>query len=727
MFKKTIAIILLFVMSFLLIGCKKDPVDAKVPDAPKNAVISEENVSWDSAKHATGYIVVVNGDEYFVEATTFSLKGIYMEDGQYEIYVKSVNGKVQSEGVSGTVNYAVDRSIQRDEVFLKLLKLSDESYKPGMDEEDFTYWWEYSDYQSALEESEILAAPLVAAGIGSEDLDTMIKSMDNIEEIDMDESGALVLLKTEFDIFRNMDVTPNQLSYLLVSYATSMLENEIASYEEDQYIDNEEYRMLVMVQEVLVEEKQAFVNGVRSAINYMYGFYDGVEATMLSSMESIMQNEVFNAAEFIILKNEIVAMLNDTVPTIQDFENMYSILGIISGKYLELEKTDWDSLVQGSAIMSKNAITVELLFLSSIDATTVNELKAIIDQIDLDNMNESMITSMPIYSLGVYIVEYIDNFYEVNKVVIDALPEMDEENIKIEVYNILKKFVLKVMEQEFDEEDLAYYSTYVERFFDNIDDFEAALDLMCEKGENGFNYFIENNGIILEYVFTLYSDEELALDKTTIIAILNQILEFNSLTFGDHQKSDVVTILNGLKIPMELYLKEMFELERTFDASVEVNALIPHMATILSNIISLENQLMVYLDEQNVVESILAIHNFALDTEVTEEELIKIAEVLIKELSVFFTEEREALVISIITVLSDDINSRQIFLDNNEMTLEELAEEKDELISEFNSFIDDLDKMAEYNFKELTPEQKEEILDLFDILNSKQYDDDFYY
>ena len=121
MFKKSMAILLLFVISFLLIGCDKTSVSDKVPDAPKNTVIMADNVSWDKAKNATGYIVFVNGEEYFVGTTTFSLKGIYMEDGFYEISVKSVNGKTHSLTHSATVNYSVDRTVQREEVLTKLL------------------------------------------------------------------------------------------------------------------------------------------------------------------------------------------------------------------------------------------------------------------------------------------------------------------------------------------------------------------------------------------------------------------------------------------------------------------------------------------------------------------------------------------------------------------------------------------------------------------------------
>lgn len=719
MFKKSMAILLLFVISFLLIGCDKTSVSDKVPNAPKNTVIMADNVSWDKAKNATGYIVFVNGEEYFVGTTTFSLKGIYMEDGFYEISVKSVNGKTHSLTHSATVNYSVDRTVQREEVLTKLLKISDESYETDMTEEDFVGdSWGYSRYQRTLKQSQKMSVPFAAAGIKAADVETMNAAMNEIEEIDASKSGSLLLLKTEFDKFRNMDITVDQLTYLLISYSSMMIETSLEEYGENQYFEDEQHEMLLMMKQLMIDEKQVFVNGIRSTINFMFGLYDGVKTTMLNSMDTIMNNEVFNANEFIILKNEIVAMLNQKMPTVNDFENIYSIFGIISGKYLELEKTDWDSLMQGSAIMTKNSLTVELLLLGSVDVATVNEVKLIVDKI---NNSQGFDYSLLI-ELAEYAIDYADNFYEVNQVVIDALPEINEEAIKLEVYNILEKVILKTMEKELNEEDYAYYSSYVVRFFDNISDFDDAIELIVEKSEDELKYLLEKQEIILEFAYKFVGtnvDYE-PIKEADMIEFFNHLLEINKLIVGQHKKSDIETVLKGFKIPMELLIKESFELERTFDATSEVNVLLPHFATVLSNITILEEQLIIYIDEENIVESIIGIHNFSNDTEITEEETIAIAEILVEQLSVFFTEERENLVITSLTVVMDEIMSRQFILDYKQQTKEELLLEKEDLIAEFNLFIDGLDEMATYDFKNLTPSQKEEILDMFQFLKSSQ-------
>ena len=90
--------------------------------------------------------------------------------------------------------------------------------------------------------------------------------------------------------------------------------------------------------------------------------------------------------------------------------------------------------------------------------------------------------------------------------------------------------------------------------------------------------------------------------------------------------------------------------------------------------------------------------------------MIEIGEILITKLSAFLTEERESLVTSTITVLMDNIMSRQIILDNQEMTIEDVATLKAEGINSFNSFVEQIDIMAEYDFDNLTTEQEEMVL-----------------
>lgn len=801
MFKKTIAIILIFAISFLLIGCKDDPVNEKVPDTPKNVVILDGNVSWDSvsnatgylvfvnnkkypvettnfnlieinlavgrhevyikavngkiesvenslsvyytvestsiegevpdapknlavsddavswesAKHATGYLVFVNEEEYFVDSTTFSLKGFYLEDGVYSIYVKSVKDKTESKEASETVKYTVDRTLAREEVYKKLLKFSNEKFVPNMTEEDFDdEWWEYEYYQQAVKANGKLSITLTAAGLGVDELATIEETIENIEALNMDQKGSMVLLKAEIDKFRNMGITANQLAYVLYSYATLMIEMQID--ENLEYLEPEDLEMLTSMQELLVDEKQAFISGILSTVNFMYDLYDGVQATMLNSIENIMQNEEFNVTEFVILKNEIVAMLTTTMPTVQDFENMYSISGMISGEFLGLEKTDWDSLVQGSAIMSRNAMTIELLLLASIDVTTVNEIKEIVDQINEAEMFEYGL----LLDLGEYFINYIDEFFVQNQAVIDALPELNQEAIKAEIYIILEKVVLKVMELELYEEDYTYYSTYVERFFNNIADFEAALDLIVENGEDELRYFIEKQGIILEFFLTGYYPEIELITGAEIIEYFNQLLELNKLIVGQHQKSDIETILNGLKIPMELFFKEALELDRAFDASVEINVMLPYMATVLSNVIVLESELFAYIDDHNIIEAINAIKDLSEIEDINNEEKIQIAEILITNLSLFFTEERENMIIETITIMMDNIMSRDIILDNTGITIVEIAEEKTNLINEFNLIIEELDRLAAFDFNNLTLEQEVEILEMFQSFSKEE-------
>lgn len=715
MFKKIMAIILIFTMSFLLIGCKKDPVGEKIPDAPKNLVISQENISWGKAKNATGYIVFINGDEYFVEGTSFNLNKTYMEDGVYEIFVRSVNGKTRSTEKSTTINHSVNRTAQRESLFESLLKNYNDIFIPGMTEEDFDdEWWLYSEYEATVKEMERLSIALAASGIVVSQVDAMTNAMDAIDEIDTSESGSLILVKNQLDILRNIGLTPDQLAYFLLSYASMMIEIPLEEQEEYDYLSEDELEMYLMIQQLMVEEKQVVVRGLRTTISFMFDFYDGIEAAMLTSLETIKNSEEFNTAEFVVLKNELVAMMTELIPTLENFENIYSVLGIITGKYLNLEKSDWDNLVQESAILSKNAFTVGLLFVGDIDVATINELKEMVE-----TASGSM-DSMPtvLVEVGMYLVNYADDFYEKNKTFIDALPGINEEIIKPEIYNILKSLVLKIMKAELSLEDFTYYSTFVEKFFANIKDFEDALELVVDKGKDEVMFLIENNGIFLEFVLANFAPLQDEIDKARLTEIFNQLLEFNNFAFGDHQKADLEIILKGFKVPMELALKEMLQLERTFDAAAEINIILPYITTVLHNVITLENQFMEFIDEQNMVEAILGIHDFTSDTEVTDEETVKIAEVIIKKVSLFFSETRETLVNNTIEILFNDIFSREIFLDFTGMNAESMEIQKSDIIEAFDGAIEQLDIMAGYNFKNLTPEQEEEILDMFSIFDS---------
>jgi division protein CdvB (Snf7/Vps24/ESCRT-III family) len=85
--KKIVYLLLLFVFSLSLVGCKKE----KELGTPINVKLQGETVSWDAVENADGYVVKVGIAEHTAASTTFDLGTLTLAEGTYQVSVKATS------------------------------------------------------------------------------------------------------------------------------------------------------------------------------------------------------------------------------------------------------------------------------------------------------------------------------------------------------------------------------------------------------------------------------------------------------------------------------------------------------------------------------------------------------------------------------------------------------------------------------------------------------------
>lgn len=428
--KKYVAIILGLFLVLGFTGCNSDGSDIKVDldefiGNPTNLVITGETLSWDEVPNADGYIVYANDEEVDkVNTNSFDFGSLSGDLLIFQVRTRAPRG-MQDSALSAKLAFVVNREQVIADVELALAQ-------GGMDlDEDFSEELVNKGMVSADVEGLVdeMGDFMTSYGNAETFEDFIIAIRGLVEEADNIEALISALVKTQLVDFLEM---------LIAEF-----EAEIESHESDiisgySWYTNEELQemidqaqMQIDVYDDLIDQIESdpdtIVLAVTSTIEYFISIEEMISdelVALIDGLGDVQEPSDLNANELAAIKEEIVSVLRETMPTGEEMVLVLEVIDLVSS--LSGATINYNSTVENykgkMAAQSLYSLEAFINFLDVFDLDFFEEFIAI-------NDNAEMSVSMISAESGILVVKYFDKFYDDNENLLDTINEVfsDEE------------------------------------------------------------------------------------------------------------------------------------------------------------------------------------------------------------------------------------------------------------------------------------------------------------
>ncbi len=417
--KKFILLLFTMILIFGFVGCNSSAseIDLDMDEFisnPTNLVISGTTLSWDAVEDAAGYIVYANSEEVDkVKTTSYDFGDLEGAKLIFQVRTRAPRG-MQDSALSPSLAYVANKTQEIATINAALLS-------HGYDEvlgADF-------------------ATELVNKGMIGSEVEAMLTSMDTMMD-DMDSVESLSDFYDVMDAFMaDVDNVEAVVSAFVNTVLVDALESEIADLEDEMdYGDDYFYStddlqvqldMLQGLLDQIQDDPDAIVMTITTVIEYFMSVEEMITADLIANIEALAETEdagSINVAELLVVKDEIVHILRETMPSQEDMllmYNMYNVLVSMSGT----TTINYDGIVEdyNSKMAAQSLMTLEAFinFLDGLDnayfTTMISELNS--------NQSEAMMAA----EVMILNVKYFDSYKADNDDLFDEMNEMftDEE------------------------------------------------------------------------------------------------------------------------------------------------------------------------------------------------------------------------------------------------------------------------------------------------------------
>lgn len=526
-------------MSFALVGftaCNSGGSDLEISydeqiAFPINLTIDGDVLSWDAVTDAAGYYVYVDGEEVdSVRTNSFNFAKLEGSRIIFTVVTKAPRGmqdSVQSNSIAYMQNKEAEISSMMSAIEANELPFSEEFAEELVNKGMLAT--EFEDMMQAMEEfsEDITTVDSINATYLA--IKDMMGSVKNPEAL----ISALVKFTLPEQIekqiqFRNYQIDDYQY------YIDNGFDSWGGYYQEEVDRLTEENEALEALQEQLTSSHDQVVKSILLTIEYLMKVEEMITQDLITNITNLTETNSLadlNVSEIVLVKEEMVNILNETMPTQSEFILVINTLYSFSDILAEMANVDLGTAVYPEKMAATMLMTFEayIRFLDNLDEEFFTELKAI----GASNDEEIMIQA-EIAILGII---YFDDFLEDNENLLDEIKAIYTDEEKEEMFNdYIQTMEDAANEQAFTSIDLSFMT------FDKM----MALQVIFEDAFNEFlDAFVVSDGQILRAVAEMAIYEEEFRDLEYYQRDYTEY-NFNNAIFGMKVANEVVFLLNSV-------------------------------------------------------------------------------------------------------------------------------------------------------------------------------------
>lgn len=426
----------LFIMVFAMVGfvaCNNggSELDLDLEEEiafPINLKIEGKVLSWDPVENAKGYIVYANDEEVDqVSETSYDFSDLEGERLIFTVITKAPRG-MKNSAHSASIAYIENKEEEIQAVQLALDN-SEMDMPEGFAEEIVNKGMLASEFQVTL--TALLAF--------EEEMDTVSNPQEFYDSVSamMDELSNPEPIISAFVKFSLPDTIQADIDNyeLMIQQYQVMIDQygDFGGYYQDS-IDyyNEQILSLEEMLETMDESSDQIVKAVLVVIEYLMQVESMITEDLVTKMIELSETESLadlNPEEVILIKDEIVNILNETLPSVSDvtitINTLFSMSSIVEETNgISLPTMDNTEKMAGTMLLSFEAF---IRFIDNFDLKFFQDIKAIGVSEETDNMKEAR--------TSILMINYVDKYLEENETLLDQIEDVYTEEEKEEIFN----------------------------------------------------------------------------------------------------------------------------------------------------------------------------------------------------------------------------------------------------------------------------------------------------
>lgn len=476
------------------------------------------------------------------------------------------------------------------------------------------------------------------------------------------------------------------ISFFIIANYASNIGSAIESYEEMISLLEKNKVTNTLLVEMLEEEKEVFIKAVESVYDFVVVMKNTLNSEQLNQiMNKLFAGETLTIAEVIIIKDVILPVVKNSVPSEKELEDVYKLLFTIINE--SSFNGNYDEFLEYASVMAQQTlITIETIleFVEKIDEKYLNEVKNMLS-------NEQGVIEVLIYTL-----EYYEDFItEIKGRYDEVLTEEEIEALYVLFFDMIIEANMEFGNLEDIEILIVVRDNYklFSKFFNQYSNKAIPLIISLTK------VYSSVNEINIEFTSELFAD------------LILEVVNLDSIIFSDFNEENLTTILELLKFVVNIDFNETFKEE--IDPLIQV-------------VLSLNEIKTKILVEANKLEADLYFEHPGLATGDYKEMQYKIIYYVTTALNNVLTEEVKTELESLIDILVDDVLTNEDIKESLGLAEFDLSELKIGLKETVSYYIDVISLLAGYDYNNLTLEQWE-TLEMFadQIFGNENYEYNF--
>lgn len=479
-----------------------------------------------------------------------------------------------------------------------------------------------------------------------------------------------------------------------------------------------EIEMVTMIIDMLENEPEYVRTIIEEVGTYIQTVYQAIPATLVEDIEDLLASGDLSMSEVLILKDEVVQILIDTIPEESSFEIFYETLITMAGSMFGYNVTTLAAHADTMAQIQRNSTLLGLEFLLSVDETTVNEVQAIVtdmvtpgyyDEIE-EYYYEGETDPSKVAELIVYVLTYLDNFLTEQATLVSQIEAIDVTPMVVDFAGFAVAIAKAQLEDELDPAMFTKVSGLLDEVVLQIPAYIDFYEMVYDMDKALIQHLIETEGAILFEITTFVEDEEKTPETVLnfVEMMIDHVMDYRGLIRSDIDLAFVTAWVDLLKLPVQVACIQG-GIDDDCDGIFE--AVKPDVIQVLMNVLELEEAVTAELDGVADIYTQINTWGVDLDTGLMIHVIISLDNVL---------DQKRTLIDNTIAIVIDDIlgnEDLQALLQINPQMIIEIETNLTDGIAHIDA---EADRIAGFAFNNLTPEQLDDIHYFFDMFSGKE-------
>ncbi len=481
---------------------------------------------------------------------------------------------------------------------------------------------------------------------------------------------------------------------------------------------NTQVEMVEMIIDMLENESEYVRTIIEEVGTYIQTVYQAIPATLIDDIDDLLSSGQLSMEEVLILKDEIVSILIETLPAETSFEIFYETLITLAGSMFGYNVNTLVGHADTIAKLQRNSTLLGLEFILSVDLTTINDVQAIVDGMVTEGYYdefeeiyyEGYTDPTKVVELVLYVLTYLDNFLTEQATLVSTIEAIDVTPMVVDFVGFAVTIAKTQLEDELDPAMFDKVSALLDELVLQIPSYIEFYEMVYAMDKALIQHLIQTEGAMLfdlvEFMETEEKNPEMVLNFIELM--IDHVMDYRGLIRSDIDQDFITAWVNLMKLPVQVACIQG-GIDDDCDGVFE--AIKPHLIEVILNVLELEEAVMAELDSLTNIYAQINLWGVEFETGLMIHVIISLDHVL---------DQKRALMDETIAIVIDDIlgnTDLQTLLGIDASMLIEIETDITDGIAHIDA---EADRIAGYTFNNLTPTQIDEIHQFFEMFMNQE-------